>query len=72
MSIIKEVRLPQRPLGEYEPIVGKQVLDQLREYARKLMGLSAGATVWHINSTEAGGGVAGGTASLLSRLSLSA
>ena len=41
-------------LGEYEPIVGKEVINELHLYASKLTNVS----VQHINSTAVGGGVA--------------
>ncbi len=41
-------------LSDYEPIVGEQVLDELRLLARKL----EGKRVLHVNSTAVGGGVA--------------
>ncbi len=41
-------------LYEYEPIVGKDVINELELYASKLKGLS----VQHVNSTAVGGGVA--------------
>ncbi len=41
-------------LSEYEPIVGKEVINELQLYASKLTNVS----VQHINSTAVGGGVA--------------
>ena len=43
-----------RELIEYEPVVGKAVLDQLHQLASSLTGMS----VVHVNSTRVGGGVA--------------
>lgn len=41
-------------LSEYEPIVGREVIDQLHRLAERL----AGRTLVHVNSTRSGGGVA--------------
>lgn len=41
-------------LAEYEPIVGKNVIEELKLLARKLKGKS----IQHVNSTAVGGGVA--------------
>jgi trehalose synthase len=43
-----------RRLIEYEPVVGRAVLDQLHQLASSLSGM----TVVHVNSTRVGGGVA--------------
>ncbi len=43
-----------RKLIEYEPVVGRAVLDQLHQLASSLTGM----TVVHVNSTRVGGGVA--------------
>lgn len=44
----------KRSLAEYEPVVGKAVLDQLHQLGSLLKGMS----VVHVNSTRMGGGVA--------------
>jgi trehalose synthase len=44
----------KRKLAEYEPVVGRPVLDQLHQLASSLTGM----TVVHVNSTRVGGGVA--------------
>jgi trehalose synthase len=44
----------KKSLSDYEPIVGTNVIDQLRKLAEKL----DGARVLHVNSTYKGGGVA--------------
>jgi trehalose synthase len=44
----------QATLESYEPIVGRQVIDELRFLAQRL----AGRSVLHVNSTAVGGGVA--------------
>jgi trehalose synthase len=44
----------RRSLAEYEPVVGKAVLDQLYQLGSLLKGMS----VVHVNSTKMGGGVA--------------
>jgi len=43
-----------RSLEEYSPIVGEDVIDQIRQLARVLQG----AKIVHVNSTREGGGVA--------------
>lgn len=52
--MISATDLPGRALDEYRPIVGDQVIDEIRELARGLRG----ARVLHINATAFGGGVA--------------
>ena len=43
-----------RKLIEYEPVVGRAILDQLHQLASSLTGMR----VVHVNSTRVGGGVA--------------
>lgn len=48
------ISLKKKPLGDYKPIVGREVIEEIRRLASAIRGLK----VLHINSTGAGGGVA--------------
>ena len=53
--MLEEIRIPMRGrLRDYEPVVGRSVLDELRILAEVL----SGKVVQNINSTFVGGGVA--------------
>jgi trehalose synthase len=52
--MLEKVELTEKRLSDYEPIVGEDVLMELRELARDLRG----AHVLHVNATAFGGGVA--------------
>ncbi|MBI2267457.1 MAG: glycosyltransferase [Armatimonadetes bacterium] len=52
--MLSEVTVPQKGLSDFAPIVGDDVVRELKSLAGKL----AGSRVLHINSTSYGGGVA--------------
>ncbi len=53
-----EVSLPPLPFERLEPVVGAVAAGRARERAAALRGRLDGRTVWNVNSTAAGGGVA--------------
>src|SRR5205823_14340517 len=57
LSLI-DVPVPSLRLQRLEPIVGSARLAELLAVARAVRGVLAGRTVWNINSTSSGGGVA--------------
>jgi trehalose synthase len=58
VSLVKAVEVPRRPLSLLEPIIGGQRYLQLTEAAAQVRRLLAGRTIWNVNSTATGGGVA--------------
>jgi trehalose synthase len=60
-----EVPIAERPLHRFLPIVGQDHLDGTTRLAEMLRARLAGRTVWNVNSTAAGGGVAEMLPSLL-------
>ncbi|MGW0804686.1 glycosyltransferase [Nonomuraea sp. NPDC002799] len=55
---MREVPLGQAPLGPYQDVLGEERMERLRRAVGRMAGLLAGRTVWNVNSTSAGGGVA--------------
>lgn len=53
-----EVSLPEVPLAPYQAVLGDERMARLRESAGRVSGKLGGSTIWNINSTAAGGGVA--------------
>ena len=58
MSLVKVVEVPRRPVSLLEPIVGGQRYLRLVEAADHVRRQLAGRTIWNVNSTATGGGVA--------------
>jgi trehalose synthase len=58
VSLVKVVEVPRRPVSLLEPIVGGQRYLRLVEAADQVRRQLAGRTVWNVNSTATGGGVA--------------
>jgi trehalose synthase len=58
MSLLREVVVPVRPVARLEPVIGAQRYDELARGASWFRQRLAGRTVWNVNSTPAGGGVA--------------
>ena len=58
MSLVKTVEVPQRPVSLLEPIIGSARYVRLVGASGQARNLLAGHTVWTVNSTAAGGGVA--------------
>jgi trehalose synthase len=58
LSLVKGVDVPLRPVSLLEPIIGGPRYKQLVGAADRVRQLLAGRTVWNVNSTATGGGVA--------------
>jgi trehalose synthase len=58
VSLVSAVEVPRRPVSLLEPIIGGQRYLQLVRAADQVRRLMAGRTIWNVNSTAAGGGVA--------------
>ena len=58
MSLVKVVEVPRRPVSLLEPIIGEQRYLNLIETADQVRRQLAGRTIWNVNSTATGGGVA--------------
>ena len=58
VSLVKVVEVPRRPVSLLEPIVGGQRYLRLVEAADQVRRQLAGRTIWNVNSTATGGGVA--------------
>ncbi|MGH9182532.1 MAG: glycosyltransferase [Acidimicrobiales bacterium] len=55
---LTEVSLQAVPLARFEPLIGAEQTEQLRAAAAAASRLLDGRTVWNVNSTATGGGVA--------------
>src|SRR5215472_3058007 len=58
VSLVKTVDVPRRPVSLLEPIVGGGRYLRLIETADQVRRQLAGRTIWNVNSTATGGGVA--------------
>jgi trehalose synthase len=58
LSLVRAVEVPKRPVSLLEPIIGGPRYVRLVEAADQARQLLAGRTVWNVNSTATGGGVA--------------
>ena len=58
MSLVSAVEVPRRPVSLLEPIIGGPRYRQLAGAADQVRQLLAGRTIWNVNSTAVGGGVA--------------
>ena len=58
MSLVNAVEVPAQPVSLLEPIIGGPRYTQLIGAADQVRQLLAGRTIWNINSTATGGGVA--------------
>jgi trehalose synthase len=58
VSLITAVEVPRRTASLLEPIIGSLRYLQLSEAADEVRRLLAGRTIWNVNSTATGGGVA--------------
>ena len=57
-AMLSEVNIAKVSLDRLAPIVGPERSERLRSVAKEAVELLAGRTVWNVNSTAAGGGVA--------------
>ena len=58
MSLLHVVEVPSRPVSMLEPVIGAPRYEQLTRDADQVRRMLAGRTIWNVNSTAAGGGVA--------------
>src|SRR5215471_9915907 len=58
VSLVTAVKVPRRPVSLLEPIIGGPRYVRLIEAADQVRQLLAGRTIWNVNSTATGGGVA--------------
>jgi trehalose synthase len=58
MSVLGDVEVPPRPVAQLEQVIGRQRYERLLAAAADVRQGLAGRTVWNVNSTAVGGGVA--------------
>ncbi len=58
MSLLSAVEVPRRPVSLLEPVIGASRYGLLARGANLVRQMLAGRTIWNVNSTAAGGGVA--------------
>jgi trehalose synthase len=58
VSLLHEVEVPRLPVSRLEPVTGAARYAELTRGADQVRQALAGHTIWNVNSTAAGGGVA--------------
>jgi len=58
VSLVHAVEVPRLPVSRLEPVIGASRYAELAGATERLRPVLAGRTVWNVNSTAAGGGVA--------------
>ena len=58
MSLLHVVEVPRLPVSRLEPVIGAPRYAELVRAAERVRQVLAGHTIWNVNSTAAGGGVA--------------
>ena len=58
MSLLHAVEVPRLPVSRLEPVIGAPRYAELTRAADQVRPVLAGRTIWNVNSTAAGGGVA--------------
>ena len=58
MSLLHAVEVPRLPVSRLEPVIGAPRYAELTRAVDQLRPVLAGHTIWNVNSTTAGGGVA--------------
>ena len=58
MSLVHAVEVPRRSVSWLEPVIGAQRFEQLIRGADRVRPVLSGRTIWNVNSTATGGGVA--------------
>jgi trehalose synthase len=69
VSLLRVVEVPRRPVSLLGPIIGGPRYMQLNRAADQVRQLLAGRTIWNVNSTATGGGVAEMLQALVARQS---
>ncbi len=57
-SLLRAVEVPRRPVSLLEPVIGAQRYELLARGTTLVRHMLAGRTIWNVNSTATGGGVA--------------
>jgi trehalose synthase len=65
MARVQEVHVASQPVERFEPLIGADQVERAKRRTREIRELLSGRTVWNVNSTPSGGGVAEMLASLL-------
>ena len=58
VSLVHAVEVPRLPVSRLEPVIGAPRYAELTRAADQVRQVLAGRTIWNVNSTAAGGGVA--------------
>ena len=58
MALLHAVAVPRRPVAALEPVIGGERYARLTAGATRFLDRMIGRTVWNVNSTAVGGGVA--------------
>ncbi len=58
MTLVHAVEVPRLPVSRLEPVIGALRYAELARAADQVRQVLAGRTIWNVNSTAAGGGVA--------------
>jgi len=58
VSLLASVEVPRRPVSWLAPIIGSERYQRLLDVAGEFRGRLGGRTIWNVNSTATGGGVA--------------
>ncbi len=58
MSLLHAVEVPRRPVSLLEPVIGAARYERLARDADQVRRMLDGRTIWNVNSTATGGGVA--------------
>ena len=58
MSLIHEIRIRPKPAESFAGVLGSEIVEETRRHADEVRAKLAGRTIWNVNSTAAGGGVA--------------
>ena len=58
MTLVHAVQVPRLPVSRLEPVIGALRYAELARTAGQVRQVLAGRTIWNVNSTAAGGGVA--------------
>jgi len=58
VSLVHAVEVPRRPVSRLKPVIGARRFEQVTQAAERTRAVLAGRTIWNVNSTAVGGGVA--------------
>jgi trehalose synthase len=66
MSLIHEIRIRPKSAESFAGVLGSEIVEETRRHAEEVRAKLRGRTIWNVNSTASGGGVAEMLHSLLS------